>query len=149
MHALAREIQQGQASQGQRNILSSSISLCFLQPSFVVCHGKNSNESLSAAGGIPVRRKPVALSTLFSSYKFSVTLSSCKEGKSHQDRLNWHWLIIIYNSFAFLELIFLSSHTTLSLLALQHADEHMLVCIYKIVSLHILSLRMDLIVLVT
>lgn len=65
MHALAREIQQGQASQGQRNILSSSTSLCFLQPSFVVCHGKNSNESLRAAGEIPVRHKPVALFLLF------------------------------------------------------------------------------------
>jgi len=65
MHALAREIQQGQASQGQRNILSSSISLCFLQPSFVVCHGKNSNESLRAAGENPVRRKPVSLLFVF------------------------------------------------------------------------------------
>lgn len=65
MHALAREIQQGQASQGQRNILSSSTSLCFLQPSFVVCHGKNSNESLSAAGEIPDRHKPVGLFLLF------------------------------------------------------------------------------------
>lgn len=57
MHALAREIQRDWASQGQRNILSSSISLCFLQPSFVVCHGKNSNEALSAAAEIPVRHK--------------------------------------------------------------------------------------------
>lgn len=65
MHALAREIQQGQASQGQRNILSSSTSLCFLQPSFVVCHGKNSNESLRAVGEIPVRHKPIALFLLF------------------------------------------------------------------------------------
>lgn len=65
MHALAREIQQGQASQGQRNILSSSIPLCFLQPSFVMCHGKNSNEPLRAAGEIPVRHKPVPLSPLY------------------------------------------------------------------------------------
>lgn len=65
MHALAREIQQGWASQGQRNILSSSISLCFLQPSFVVCHGKNSNETLPAAAEIPVRCKPVAHSALY------------------------------------------------------------------------------------
>ena len=72
-----------------------------------------------------------------------------REGKLHQDRLDWHWLIIICNSFAFLELIFLPSQTTLSFLALQHTDEHVLVCIYKIVSLCLLSLCMDLIVLVT
>lgn len=65
------------------------------------------------------------------------------------DRLDWHWLITIYNSFFFLELIFLPSHKTLSFLAQQHAEECKLVYICRIVSVRQLSLCMDLIVLVT
>lgn len=87
MHASAREIQQDQASQGQRNILSSSISLCFPQPSFVVCHGKNSNEPLRAAGEIPFRRKPVALFTLsFPDTNFLLPYPLAKESCS---RIDW------------------------------------------------------------
>lgn len=96
MHALAREIQQDWASQGQRNILSSSISLCFLQPSFVVCHGKNSNEALSAAAEIPVRHKYWLLLLFISQIRvfcYPVLLWGTKATLPkhvHWDRLDWH-----------------------------------------------------------
>lgn len=82
MHALVREIWEGQDSQGQRSILSPSISLCFLQPSFVVCHGKNSNESFHIAEEIPARHKSVFLSALhFQGMNFlSLTVPSHEEG---------------------------------------------------------------------